>query len=199
MISKITRSMMLAATVAVGLAATPSWGDISANAERVLVIPFATLNVPADQQWISKGVEETIVSDLGRAGGLAPVPFEGQIVVEDNATAVRLARQASADLAVRGAAQVVGYHVRLTAQLIDAKTGNTVNTAMATGPVRDLLQLEDQLSAQLRGVPMPATAAGGAAPATMPMDATAAVPAQAPQIIIVPSAPSGPTTYDPYD
>lgn len=166
---------------------------------RVLVIPFTALNVPDSQQWITKAVAENIVADFGRTPGFLPLAFHGQILVEDNATAARLARQASASLVIRGAAQVVGTSVRLTAQLIDAKTGDTLTTASVTGPADDLLKMEDDLSAQLRGVSTQTAATPGAPTAPLagaqPVYVQPAQPA-APQIILI-SQPAAPT-YPPY-
>jgi len=164
---------------------------------RVLVVPFSALNVPDSHQWISRGIQENLVADFGRAGGtFDPITFQGQLIVEDNATAARLARQASATLAVRGAAQMVGANIRLTAQLIDAKTGDTVNTASVTGPTSDLLKLEDELSAQLRGVSVGNVNPTGPAGAGAPPAAPPGQPAP-PQIIVI-AQPSEPSyTYPP--
>src|SRR4051812_35590703 len=113
MIFRTPRLMMLAAAAAVGIGGADTFGAAPAGAQRVLVIPFSAINVPESQQWISKGVQENIVADFGKSGEFSPIAFHGQLIVEDNATAVRLAKQASSDLAVRGAAQMVGDTVRL--------------------------------------------------------------------------------------
>jgi TolB-like protein len=171
-------------------------GQEAAESQRVLVVPFAVLNVPESQQWISRGVQENLVADFGRTPTFSPIAFQGQVIVEDNGTAARLAKQASAAYAVRGAAQMVGENVRLTAQLIDAKTGDTVSTASVTGPTSTLLKMEDELSAQLRGVSSAAPAVA-VAPAAAP--AAQQVPVQ-PQVIVItqPAAPSyQPPPYPP--
>jgi TolB-like protein len=192
MIPKYLSVLVLAAAVSVGAGAARAQ---SAPGPRVLVIPFTTLNVPDSQQWIAKGVQENLVADFGRSGTFSPVAFQGQVIVEDNATAVRLARQASANYAIRGAAQIVGDTVRLTAQLIDVKNGDTISTGSVTGSPNDLLRLEDELSAQLRGVSgATATATGPAAPVAP----VAAAPGDATPEIIVISQPASPALgYDP--
>ncbi|HVT79274.1 MAG TPA: hypothetical protein VHM90_01345 [Phycisphaerae bacterium] len=162
-------------------------GAARADNARVLVVPFSVLNVPESQQWIGRGVQENVVADFGRSGDFTPIAFQGQVLVEDNATAARLARNAQSPYAVRGAAQQVGGEIRITAQLIDAKTGDTLRTASVTGPSDNLLKMEDQLAAQLRGVATdpPATAgtATAAAPAA-PMTPIIIQPSQ-PQVIVV--------------
>ena len=155
--------------------------------QKVLIIPFAAYNVPDNEQWIPKAVQEDLVAALGATRALSPVAFQGQVIVEDNATAARLAKNASASYAVRGAAQVIEGTIRITAQLIDASTGDTVNSASVTGPINNLLAMEDNLSAQLLG--LPATAA--AAPTTVGQTPVAPPPA-APQVATVPAAPQAP-------
>lgn len=162
-------------------------------AQRVLVIPFAAYNLPDNEQWIPKAVQEDLIAGLGATRSLSPLAFQGQVIVEDNATAARLAKNASAAYAVRGAAQVVNGTVRITAQLIDANTGETVNTATVTGPVNDLLTMEDGLANQLLGLPEAAVAA----PQTVGQLATApATASAAPQIIVI--APPAQASYPAY-
>ena len=175
--------LLAAMTAAVALATAARADDT-----RVLIIPFNTLNVPEAYQWIGKGVQENLVADLGRSGNVVPVAFQGSVIVEDNATAARLARKAQATLAIRGAAQVVGNDARLTAQMLDAKTGEILRTASVTGPVSGLLKLEDELTAQLRG-PAPPTAA--------PVVASSAAPSvpSAPQQVVVVAQPAPPIYY----
>ena len=171
----------------------------AAEVQRVLVMPFTVLNVPDSDQWVGKGVQENIIAEFGRTGTYNPVAFNGQVIVEDNATAARLGRGAQAALAVRGAAQMVGDRLRLTAQLIDSKNGDTIRTASVTGSVSGLLRMEDELAAQLRGVST--TAPDPAVPATIPVSPVATptpAPSSAPpQIIIIQQQPTSP--YPAYD
>lgn len=165
----MNRSSLLAVVCALSLASSALADD------RVLILPFNSLNVPAPQQWIAQAVQENLVADLGRTPGIIPIASGSQVIIEDNATAARLARNANAPYAVRGAAQLVGDDVRLTAQLIDSRTGDTLRTALVTGKAADLLKLEDQLASQIRGTDTAASTP---------------TPAAAPPTIIVPSAPN---------
>jgi TolB-like protein len=172
-------------------------GAARGDETRVLVIPFNTLNVPQEQQWMGKGVQEAVVADLGRSGNVTPVSFTGKVIVEDNATAARLARSAQSTLAIRGTVQAVGSDVRLTAQLLDARNGDILRTASAAGPAAELLKLEDELGAQLK---TPAEAPVATVPATAPAPVAPGAPATAsPQIIVVmPPAPQPvPQSYYP--
>jgi TolB-like protein len=160
-----------------------TWGD-----DRVLILPLNVLYVPAGQQWIGKGVQESLVAQFGMSGGMRPVAYTGSVIVEDNATAARLARNANAPLAIRGAAQVVGEDVRLTAQLIDSKSGETVRTGLVTGSTAELLKLEDELAGQLRGTTAVA-ATTPVAPASGPTAVPVGMPVALPPVIIVNQPP----------
>jgi TolB-like protein len=174
------RTYLLAA-----LAATALSTAAGADTTRILVIPFNTLNVADAQQWIGKGAQEALIADMARSGDIVPVGFKGAVIVEDNATAARLARQAQASLAIRGTAQVRGNDVRLSAQVLDAKTGELLRTATATGVLSDLLKVQDDLTAQLRGP---------AQPLALVMSAVSTAPAAAPQVVVVPQ-PAPPLYY----
>ena len=130
---------------------------------KFLVIPFQTLNAGADQQWIGKAVQETLVANLWQSKNYSPESFQGQTIVEDNVAAARIARDASVPVAVRGSAQLVYGEIRLTAHLIYAKNGDNVTTSIVSGPLNNLLIMEDQLSVQLRR----RTSAPGAQNATL--------------------------------
>jgi len=150
--------------------------------QRVMILPFNGLNLGANQQWIGKGVQENLAADLGR-NGVDPVPYNTQVIIEDNVTAARIARGQNAPYVIRGSVQVVGNDLRITAQLIDVASGGTLRTGLVTGPADNLLKLEDQLAAQIRGADaQPATATAGApAPAT----STPMIISQQPQVIVV--------------
>jgi len=188
-ISKIAAGLVAAVALSV-----PGFTNITAAADpglgrggKVIVIPFSTLNVPADQQWIGKGLQESLIADLGR--DYAPVAFSGQTIVEDNATAARVAREAGVPYAVRGVAQEINGEIRLTAQMIDAKTGDTLSTANVTGQLNNLLRLEDEVGAQLRGVTAPTALTAPLAP-TPPLP-----PATTSRQITTYTMPSPPATY----
>ncbi len=185
-------SLLSALTLAVGLA-MPGFAQQQPSPPRLLVIPFTTLNVGDNQEWIGRAVQEDIIADFGHTNQFLPVAFQGQIVVEDNATAVSLAHKANATLVIRGSAQMVDKDLRITAQMIDARTGDTVTTASVTGPTSDLLKLEDGLSSQLRtNLAIMVQAAEQQQPAAAQPDTSQQV---AGPVTYVPYTPA--STYDP--
>ncbi len=116
--------------------------------DRVLVVPF-TIDASEPQSWMAKGVQENIAATLDRTSDVSGVASRGNAAVKDNAAAASLARAAQSSYAVRGVARTDGDAVTLMADLIDARTGDTVRSAAIMGSTSGLLKLEDQLAAQL--------------------------------------------------
>ena len=72
---------------------------------------------------------------------------------------IRAARDANADYVTFGNAQVLGSQLRVTGQVLDARTGQTVSPLKVTAPVDNLFPLEDALAAQAARAISPTSAA----------------------------------------
>ncbi len=142
-------SILAALSLASTLAVTPLASAEYSGPPRILIIPFSTLNVPDNQQWIGRAVQENLIANLGRGNVYSPIAYQGQLIVEDNNTAATLAHKSNAVFVVRGSAQMIDQSLRFTAQMIDAGSGDTITTASVTGNSSDVLKLEDDLSNQL--------------------------------------------------
>jgi TolB-like protein len=161
-----------------------AWADSSTPKQRIIVVPFALLNTQPDQAWMSKAIQDNTVAELGRSPYLNPIAHAGALPNSDAATAARIARANDAPYAVYGSAQVIDQTVRITAQLVSSRTGDTLGTATSTGPLTDLLRLEDDIVTQLRPIA-----------AALPASTATAIAQPAPQ----PQAPSAPApAYDPH-
>lgn len=163
-------------------AAGPAWADSGTVRQRIIVVPFALLNTQPDQAWMSKAIQDNTVAELGRSPYLNPIAHAGALPNSDAAAAARIARANDAPYAVYGSAQVIDQTVRITAQLVSSRTGDTLGTATSTGPLIDLLRLEDDIVTQLR-------------PIAAALPAATVIAQAAPQ----PQAPAAPTpAYDPH-
>ncbi len=123
--------------------------------------------------WIGKGVRDDLLAELARPmrpratganatdiAALHPILLEeipsGPITPQ---TARRLADDAGAAYVIFGTYQVLDQEVRLTAQVMDASTGQYVGAMKATGSLRDLFSLQDELARQAKAVLRPAAIA----------------------------------------
>ena len=144
--------------------------SIAANAHAaakgpVAVLPFQNLNQNPDSQWMSRGIAETLISDIRKYGGttvverdqldraLAEVAFQ-QSKATDVSTATQIGRIVGARTVVVGSYQQAGTQLRITARFVVVESGVVEDTAKATGSVKDIFKLQDEVVARLLGRPI---------------------------------------------
>lgn len=118
----------------------------------VLLLPFAPVNQA--EEWIGQAVQQNLLNELGRSKFISPItPVNPpKQPVADIAAALKAVETTAASFVVFGSYQVTEAGARLTGQVLDVKTGRLVGSAKATGPMRDLFALEDELATQVRKV-----------------------------------------------
>jgi TolB-like protein len=121
---------------------------------RVEVFPFVSVSQPGQADWIGRGIQESLQSEVSRTGATLLIPGKAPAPTDD---VIEIARQNKADLAVVGTYQIVGDNVRVTGHVIDAASNATVGGFAATGPQKNLFGIEDALGEQLRRL-LPLTA-----------------------------------------
>jgi TolB-like protein len=138
----------------------------------VEVFPFSSIGDAGHKDWIGKGIQENLQTDVSQTGALLVVVPQGQPGSTDP---VAVAKQNGANLAVIGSYQLVDDQVRVNGHLIDATNGATVGSFAATGPEKDLFKLEDALGEQLRRLlPLPAVDARAEVQSQQPGQGTTA-------------------------
>ncbi len=156
-------------------------------ATAITVLPFRNISSDPADDWIGNGIAATLDTDLVPRASRLPGRW-----------------------LVRGGYQRLAGRVRLTAELLNAKTGRVEFATTVDGAVSDLFALQDELSARLAraaALPAPAAAArpvsrtsrSGASPAAVPSPPAPAAGAtgsagfaMAPAIIHGPSPPLAP-------
>jgi adenylate cyclase len=110
----------------------PSLGQPS-----IAVLPFTNLGGVSDQDYLADGISEDIITALARLRWLFVIARNSTFVYKGRAADVR---QVSHELGVRyvleGSVRTAGPRMRITAQLIDAETGNTTGTYRTSSPFR---------------------------------------------------------------
>lgn len=133
-----------------------------ASYSSVLVLPFEP--VAGASQWIGKGVQEDLATELVRQSRLNVLTPTDVQPVSDPAAAAKIGRDKGASLVAFGTYQILDTDVRINGQLIDSKTGKAVAALKATGQRRDLFHMEDLLAAQaVASLPPSSVKVGGGA------------------------------------
>ena len=126
-------------------------------ARSVVVVPFSNISRDAADDWIGDGIAETVAADLDSLGNMVVIDRdavgsglgEGARASLDAAAAARLGRDVGARWVVTGGYQRVGQRLRITARLVDVRTGLVAETLTTDGTLDEIFALQDRIIAEL--------------------------------------------------
>ena len=197
---------LAAAPVSAQVAPVVEGASVPAGASAVAVLPFENISGQPQDDWLGAGIADTVLADLatrdavviGPAAMLAEARRDGtDLDVERNAIA--LSRRLGAAWLVTGGYQLLGDQLRITARVVDVRTGVAASTVKVDGRREDLFTLQDRIVAELaRSAPLalstggatdrrPAAAVAGPTTTRSPSNVAAAAP----------NPPSGPARTTP--
>jgi TolB-like protein/cytochrome c-type biogenesis protein CcmH/NrfG len=91
----------------------------------IAVLPFTNMSGDPEQEYFSDGITEDIITELSRFRSLFVIARNSSFQYRDRAVDVRrVARELGVQFIVEGSIRKLGNNLRITAQLIDATTGN---------------------------------------------------------------------------
>lgn len=143
----------VADNIAPGSVHVPGFGGSSA----IAVMPFRNLSGDADQEYFADGLAEDLVTMLG---GLRIYP-----VISHNSTAVYkgqtidprdVGKRLGAHYIVTGSVRRAGERLRVTAELVDAGDGRQVWSSRYDRQMRDVFDVQDEITAAIAGALGPA-------------------------------------------
>jgi TolB-like protein/DNA-binding winged helix-turn-helix (wHTH) protein len=160
--SRFFQSKILYATTAVVLFAAvgtiwyirTSWvGKASAAQIRsVAVLPLRNLSNDPSQEYFSDGMTDELITDLAKAGGLRVI---SRTSVErykgTKAPLPEIAKQLGVDAVVEGTIMRSADRVRITAQLIDARSDEHLWADSYERDLRDIFKLQDEVARRIAG------------------------------------------------
>ena len=154
------RFALLTVVVAIGFAAAatkagPTTNPIvnpGAESISVLILPFGGLGDVSKTAWIPQAIQQNLLNELGRMRAfdlmtLTNPPAEAILSID---AARQAGAKAGASFVIFGSYQTVDGELRLVGFLIDLRTTRLVGGMRATGSMRDLFALEDQIAEQAR-------------------------------------------------
>ncbi|MEX2649497.1 MAG: adenylate/guanylate cyclase domain-containing protein [Alphaproteobacteria bacterium] len=112
----------------------------------VAVLPFVNMSSDPEQDYFADGMTEDIITDLSRWRSLAVASrnstfrFKGKPVDMQ-----RVGRELGARFLVEGSVRRMGERIRVTAQLIDAESGNHLWAERFDRPMADLFAVQDEM------------------------------------------------------
>jgi adenylate cyclase len=112
----------------------------------IAVLPFVNMSSDPEQEYFSDGITGDITTDLSRWQSFAVASRNSTSRFKGHPIDIRAAgRDLGVDFLVEGSVRRMGERIRITAQLINAQTGNHVWAERYDRPIADLFVVQDEV------------------------------------------------------
>jgi adenylate cyclase len=118
----------------------------------IAVLPFANLSGDPGQDYFSDGISEDIITDLSKVAGLTVVARNSSFAWRGKAEDVRVVgRELGVTSVVEGSIRRAGNRVRISAQLVDARTGHQMWAERFDRELTDIFEVQDEVTFEIVG------------------------------------------------
>ena len=122
----------------------------------IAVLPFDNMSGDPEQEYFSDGITEDIITALSKFRWFFVIARNSSFTYKGKSVDVK---QVAEELGVRyvleGSVRKAGSRVRISAQLIDAATGNHVWAERYDRELADIFDLQDEMTATIVGASEP--------------------------------------------
>jgi adenylate cyclase len=116
----------------------------------IAVLPFVNMSGDPEQEYLNDGITEQIITSLSKVSDLFVIARTSSFKYKGKDVDVR---RVGRDLGVRyvleGSVQRSGDRLRITAQLVDAKSGNHVWAERYDRELKDIFALQDEITVKI--------------------------------------------------
>src|SRR5215475_13584729 len=131
-------------------ATSPTAGKTErATSERpsIAVLPFVNMSGDPEQEYFADGISEDLITGLSKLRWFFVIARNSSFAYKGKAVDVkRAARELGVRYVLEGSVRKGGNRVRITAQLIDAATGNHLWADRYDGDLTDIFALQDEIT-----------------------------------------------------
>lgn len=123
--------------------------DVGPGQEKpsIVVLPFENLSADSGQSFFSDGIADDIITDLSRYGELFVIARQSAFAFHDREVSAQdFARQLGVAYMLEGTVRRAGGRVRVTVQLIDVATQNTLWAERFNREVEDILDVQEEIA-----------------------------------------------------
>jgi TolB-like protein len=122
----------------------------------IAVLPFTNLSGDPEQEYFADGIVEDITTALSRMRWLFVIARNSSFTFKGRAIDVKeIGRELGVRYLLEGSVRKAANRVRITGQLIDAATGGHLWADRFDGPLDDIFELQDQVTARVVGAIAP--------------------------------------------
>jgi len=113
----------------------------------IAVLPFNNISGDPEQEYFADGISEDIITGLSKLRWFFVIARNSTFTYKGKAVDVkRAARELGVRYVLEGSVRKGGNRVRITAQLIDALTGNHIWADRYDGNLTDVFELQDEIT-----------------------------------------------------
>ena len=136
-----------------GAASASDGGNLGGRVRvSIAVLPFVNMSSDREQEYFSDGITEDVITDLSRWQSLAVASSKATFRFKGHRVDIQaVGRELGVRYLVEGSIRRLGERFRITAQLIDGRTGHHVWAERYDRPMRDLFALQDEVVRTIAG------------------------------------------------
>jgi len=122
----------------------------SSNKPSVIVLPFTNLNRSNDQQYISDGLTDDLITDLSRVGSLRVIAKQSSYFYRDTTLKPsQIKKDLGVSYIVEGSIRQSGSHMRINVQLTNAETNESVWAKRFDVAPNELIAVQDRMTKEV--------------------------------------------------
>jgi adenylate cyclase len=130
-----------------GANSTPSVTTPTGPRLAICVLPFANMSGDSEQEYFSDGISEDIITDLSKVSALAVASRNSAFMYKGMKVDVpKVARELKVSHVLEGSVRKAGGRVRITAQLVDGLTNDSIWAERYDRDLNDIFSLQDEIS-----------------------------------------------------
>jgi adenylate cyclase len=116
----------------------------------IAVLPFTNMSGDPEQEYFTDGITEDIITELSRFHSLFVIARNSTFTYKGKAVDVRMvAKELGVRFVLEGSIRKAGNRVRVTAQLIDALTGNHIWAEKYDRQMEDIFALQEEVTREI--------------------------------------------------
>ncbi len=113
----------------------------------IVVLPFENLSPDPDQEYFSDGLTEEVISDLSNVRVLRVISRSSAMTFKGTKTTIpEIARRLKVQYVLEGSVRKAGNSLRITAQLIDARSDAHIWAEKYSGTLDDVFDIQEKVS-----------------------------------------------------
>jgi len=121
--------------------------DVTSSRPSIAVLSFTNMSADPEQEYFADGISEDIITGLSKLHWFFVIARNSSFTYKGKTVDVkRVARELGVGYILEGSVRKSGTRLRISAQLIDATTGNHVWADRYDGDLTDIFDLQDEIT-----------------------------------------------------